>query len=425
MITGVGWAVGLVGLILAAAACASDGPRPAALPTPIPAALDRPFPGVITLQVDATDNTRRIIRVRESIPVAGGKDMVLLYPAWMPGTHGPGGPIDRLAGLTLTADGKDVAWTRDTVDVSAFHVRPPAGAHRLDVQFQFLAGGAAAYGGTDFSSGVALLEWINLAVYPAGYFTRDILVDASLSVPDGWSFATAMERDGGAGSSATFKRTTFETLADSPVFAGRYAKTYDLAAAGAPPVRLNAFADRPEQLPAKPEQIELHRALVAQAGKLFGSHHYDHYDFLVALSDRFSSNGLEHHRSSEDSVGTDYFSTWEKSSSLRDLLAHEYTHSWNGKFRRPADLWTATFNTPMQDGLLWVYEGQTQYWGLVLAARAGLLTKVQFLDDLALMAAYDQALPGRVWRPLQDTTNDEILFLAKSRPWSSWQRQVD
>lgn len=419
-----GLAIAIMGLLYSTAACASNGPQPAPLPNPVPAAQDRPFPGVITLKVDASDAERRIIRVHETIPVSGGSDMVLFYPKWLPGTHAPYGPVDRLAGLTLTAGGRDVAWVRDTLDMWAFHVRPPVDATTLDVEFQFLAG-PVNYGGTDFSSRLAQLEWTGLALYPAGYFTRNIPVDASLTVPDGWSFATALERAGGVGATATFKRTTLETLADSPVYAGRYSKTYDLAPAGAAPVRLDAFADRPENLANKPELIDLHRALVVQASKLFGSHHYDHYDFLVALSDHFSPYGVEHHRSSEDSVGTDYFTAWDRSLVLADLLAHEYVHSWNGKFRRPADLWTPTFNTPMQDSLLWVYEGQTQYWGEVLAVRAGLFTKEQYLENLAAIAAYYKTLPARSWRPLQDTTNDEILFLDRNQPWISWQRSRD
>ncbi len=406
-------------------ASASDGPQPAPLPAALPVAEDKPYPGVITLKVDATDAVRRIIRVHETIPVSGGKDIVLFYPKWQPGDHTSDGPVDRVSGLAFTVADKDVAWTRDTLDMWSFHLQLPAGARTLDVDFAFLAGGPAAFGGTDFSSSVGVLEWINLAFYPAGYFTRDISIDASMTTPKGWTLATALERASGSGDSAVFKRTTFETLADSPVYTGRYSKSFDLSGPDAAPVRMNVFADRARDLPIKPEQIELHRALVTQAARLFGSHHYDHYDFLVVASEHFSDNGLEHHQSSEDSIRADYFANWDNASFLRDLLAHEYVHSWNGKFRRPADLWTPTYNTPMQDSLLWVYEGQTQYWGKVLAARSGLRTKAQFLDDLAQMAAHDQALPGRAWRPLQDTTNDEILYFDKSQPWQSWQRRSD
>ena len=189
------------------------------------------------------------------------------------------------------------------------------------------------------------------------------------------------------GQVTTFKPTTVETLVDSPIFAGKYFKSIDLDPTGPAPVRLNLVADSPELLEAKPEHIQVHKDLVQQAYKLFGSHHYDHYDFLVALSDRLGGIGLEHHRSSENRVTPKYFTEWDKSFVGRDLLPHEFTHSWNGKIRRAADIWTPNLNVPMRDSLMWVYEGQTQYWGYVLSARAGFLTKQQTLDAIAATAA--------------------------------------
>jgi predicted metalloprotease with PDZ domain len=190
-------------------------------------------------------------------------------------------------------------------------------------------------------------------------------------------------------------------------------------------VTLDVIADKPELLEAKPEQIAAHKALVQQAYKVFGSHHYDHYDFLFSLSDRMGGEGLEHHQSSEDGTQPKYFTDWDKSPAGRDLLAHEYTHSWDGKFRRPADLWTPNFNVPMRDSLLWVYEGQTQYWGYVLAARSGLLSKQEALDAIALTAAtYDHRV-GRSWRAMEDTTNDPIIAQRRPLSWLSWQRSED
>jgi predicted metalloprotease with PDZ domain len=209
------------------------------------------------------------------------------------------------------------------------------------------------------------------------------------------------------------------------MIAGRYLKRFDLDPNGNVPVHLDVVADRPELLDAKPEQIEAHRALVRQAYKLFGSHHYDHYDFLFSLSDHMGGIGLEHHQSSEDGTVPDFFTAWDRNPDTRNLLPHEFTHSWNGKFRRPADLWTPNFNVPMRDSLLWVYEGQTQYWGYVLETRAGLLTKQQMLDTLAITAAvYDHRI-GREWRNLQDTTNDPIEAMRRPMPWLSWERNED
>ncbi|HEY2177168.1 MAG TPA: peptidase M61, partial [Caulobacteraceae bacterium] len=199
----------------------------------------------------------------------------------------------------------------------------------------------------------------------------------------------------------------------------------DLDPGGPARVSLDVIADKPADLAATPGQIAAHRALVTQAYRTFASHHYDHYDFLFSLSDKMGGIGLEHHRSSEDGTRAKYFVDWDKSPAGRDLLAHEFTHSWNGKFRRPADLWTPNFNVPMGDSLLWVYEGQTQYWGYVLAARSGLLTRQQALDAIALVAAtYDHRI-GRVWRDLEDTTLDPIIAQRRPLPWLSWQRSED
>ena len=269
------------------------------------------------------------------------------------------------------------------------------------------------------------LQWTALALYPAGYFARDITVEASVRLPDGWQLATALVTSSSNGGITAFKPVSIDTLIDSPILAGRYFKRFDLDPSGATPVHLDIVADRPELLEVKPEQIEAHRALVQQAYKLYGSHHYDHYDFLLSVSDHLGGIGLEHHQSSEDGTVPTYFTEWDKNADSRDLLPHEYTHSWNGKFRRPADLWTPNFNVPMRDSLLWVYEGQTQYWGYVLAARSGLLTKQQALDAIAATAAtYDHRV-GREWRALEDTTNDPIAASRRPLPWRSWERSED
>jgi predicted metalloprotease with PDZ domain len=250
-------------------------------------------------------------------------------------------------------------------------------------------------------------------------------VEPTVRLPEGWQFATALETASTSTALSTFKPVSLETLIDSPIFAGRYFKRVDLDPEGAVAVRLNVVADRPTLLEMKPEQVELHRALVQQAYKLFGSHHYAHYDFLLALTDRMGGIGLEHHQSSENGTVPGYFTEWDRNADARDLVPHEYTHSWNGKFRRPADLWTPNFNVPMRDSLLWLYEGQTQYWGQVLAARAGLWSKQQALDAFASTAAtYDHRV-GRDWRALQDTTNDPVVATRRPLAWRSWERSED
>ena len=404
-----------------APALASPGPEALAPVTPIATPKDRAYPGELRLDVDATDVARRIVHVHETVTGVGA-DTVLLYPKWLPGNHSPEGPIDRVAGLRITTQGKPVAWVRDRVDVFAFRVHPDAGVTSIDVEFDYLTPTSAKVGEASISREMLFIDWNTVLLYPAGYFVRQIPVQVSLRLPEGWQSATALETASGSGGRISYKRTDVETLIDSPLYAGRYAKRIELNPGGAAPVYLNLFADRPELIDYKPEQLEAHRALVQQAARLFGSHHYSHYDFLYSIGDQIEQKGLEHHQSSENGTDPETFTDWDKTAWERDLLAHEYTHSWNGKFRRPADLWTPDYNVPMQNSLLWVYEGQTQYWGTVLAARSGLRTRQQALDNIADTAAYYENQSGRQWRALQDTTNDPIINPRRPQSWGDWER---
>ena len=403
----------------------SARPEPAAAPTAIAAPRDIPYAGTIRLTVDATDIDRHIFIVRESIPVRGGDSLVLFYPQWLPGNHSPTGRIDKLAGLTIRANGMPVEWRRDTVNVFAFHVAVPANVTALDAEFQYLSPVDTDEGRIVMTPEMLNLQWNAVVLYPAGYFTRQIMVEPSVRLPDNWQFATALETASSNGGLTNFKQVPLETLVDSPIFAGRYFKRVDLEASGGAPVHLDIVADRADLLEMKPEQLAAHQGLVEQGNKLFGSHHYDHYDLLLALTNRMGGIGLEHHQSSENGTAATYFTEWEKNVDRRDLLPHEYTHSWNGKFRRPADLWTSNFNTPMRDSLLWMYEGQTEYWGFVLAARSGLWTRQQALDAIAATAAVYDHRAGREWRSLEDTTNDPIMALRRPLAWRSWQRSED
>lgn len=415
-------------LMLASPALAelSEGPQPTPLPPAVPAPRDVAYPGTIRLDVDATDVERRIFRIRQTIPLAGPGPVTILYPQWVPGGHSPRNAIYNVAGLVFRADGRVVPWTRDPVNVFAFHLTPPAGVASLDVEFQFVTPTAADQGRVVMTPEMLNAQWISLAMYPAGYFARRIPVEASIKLPEGWRYGTALETASTTGGVTRFKVTDLETLMDSPMFAGRYFQRYDLDTSGKSPVRLNIVADRPELLAATPEQIEAHRELVRQADRLYGARHFDHYDFLLALTDRMGGIGLEHHRSSENGTDPEYFLDWASGAPSRNLLPHEYNHSWDGKFRRPADLWTPNYNVPMRDSLLWVYEGQDQYWGFVLGVRSGLVTREQTLDALAMTAAtYSIGRPGRQWRSVEDTTNDPIIASRRPLPWTSWQRSED
>ena len=405
---------------------ASPGPQPAPPNAPIPSSRDEPYPGTLVLSVDARDVDRRIIAVHEEVPVSGGMELILLYPRWLPGTHAPEGTVDRLAGLVFTAGNIRLPWVRDTAEVCAFHVSVPAGVNKVSVDFNYLSPVSHAVGRTEVSPLQLALDWNSVVLYPAGYFTRQISVEPSIRVPEGWTLATALEVASPEGGRTRFKPVSVETLVDSPLRAARYAHAYPLTAGDSAPVTFNVMADRPDLVTVKPELIDLYRALVQQAYRLFGGHHYDHYNFLLQLSDDIGwDTTLEHHRSAEYGEPLADFTNWEKTAADRDVIAHEYVHSWDGKFRRPADLWTPDFHTPMRDSLLWVYEGGTQYWGEVLTARAGLWTKQQALDQLAMLVAALEQQTGRSWRSVQDTTNDEIISPRRPQSWPNWQRFED
>ncbi len=393
---------------------------------PVPAARDVAYPGVITLDMDATDIDRRIVSVRQTIPVAGPGPLVLLYPQWIPGNHGPVGPVDDIADLHITAGGQELRWVRNTAITNAFQVEVPASATSIEVAFKWLTPIDGPQGRVVITDEMLNIQWEKAILYPAGFYSRQITVQPTLRLPAGWQYGAALDTVSFQNGVAVFAPITLEHLADSPVFAGAHYRQIDLDPGGRSPVRLNIVADDADMLAATDAHIEQHRELVRQADRLYGARHYNHYDFLLAVSNRLGGIGLEHHRSSENSVGTTYFTNPASALGDRDLLGHEYTHSWNGKWRRPADQLTPNLNEPLQNSLLWVYEGQTQYWGLVLTTRAGLLTKQQALDIFANTAAtYAEDNPGRSWRALQDTTNDPIIAQRRPQPWGSFQRSED
>lgn len=397
-------------------------PQPAAKARSLPEPRDVAFPGTIVLTVDATDQSRAIFQVEEVIPVPAPGPMTLLYPKWLPGYHSPSAPISSLAGLEITAGGRRLDWKRDLIEVHAFHIDVPEGAQTVEVRFQFLSPTGSAQGRIVVTPDMLNLQWNTVLLYPAGYYSRRIQVHARVRLPEGFEYGSAL-RGTMDGREVSFEPASLDVLIDSPIFAGRYYRRVHLDDEGT--VTMNIVADRPDLLGATPDQIEAHRALVVQADLLFEARHFDHYDFLVALSDELGGIGVEHHRSCE--IGTDpsYFLEWDQHEPSRDVMAHEYTHSWNGKFRRGADSWTQTFEQPIRNSLMWVYEGQTQYWGNVLSARSGLWTKQHALQSLARTAAIYDNREGRRWRSMSDTTGDPIISGRAPLPWLSWQRSED
>ena len=399
-------------------------PQPLPIVDAVPAAKDTPFPGTLRLHVDTTDTLHGVFKVEETIPVPpdlAGKKMALLFPKWLPGKHAPRGEIEKLAGLEIRANGQVLAWKRDPVEVYAFWVEVPAGATALDVRFQFLSATDGPQGRIVVTQDMLNLQPNSVSLYPAGWFTRQIPVSLSVTWPQGWQAASAMREASRDGSRVSYQTVDYETLVDSPFFAGRHFAKWDLGQN----VTLNVVADDARFLKANDEQIGKHKALVSQAVKLFGTRQFDHYDLLLSLTEKMGGIGLEHHRSSENGVDTGYFTDWDRGPGRRNLLPHEFTHSWNGKHRRGADLVTPDFRTPMRNSMLWVYEGQTQFWGYVLQARSGLVKVEDTLDQLATIAATLDNRPARSWRSLDDTTNDPIITPRAPKGWLSFQRSED
>jgi predicted metalloprotease with PDZ domain len=389
--------------------------------------LEHRYPGELTLSVDLTDPAQKIFRVNERIPVKAGA-LTLYYPKWIPGEHSPSGTISAVTGLIITADnGQRVQWRRDLDDMFAVHLTVPAGAASLQLEFQLLSPGP----GGDFGQSVSAtdsiedLEWNQVVFYPGGYPVRNIAVRPAVRLPPGWGYATALQTTGSAHDAIAFDVVSLEQLVDSPLIAGQYFARIDLAPGAAVPVHLDLVADHASDLKLTDAQLQAHRNLVTQAQALFGAQHYQHYDFLFTLSENTGHFGLEHSQSSDDRLFARFFTDPDTYLAGGGLLPHEYVHSWNGKFRRPAGLATPDFNAPMRGELLWVYEGLTEYLGDVLTARSGIWTAEQYREYLAATAAALDHRPGRAWRDLQDTADAAQLLYYVPGEWGTWRRSVD
>jgi len=398
--------------------------RPMAVPIveTIPDAQDKPYPGTISLVIDASDVTTGAYRVTETIPVApGATKLTLLHPKWLPGNHGPKGTIAELVDVRFYAGGKLLNWTRDPVDVFAFHVDVPAGAGEVVAKFIHSSPLRENEGRITMTREMLNLQWEKMSLYPAGHYVRQIRVKPAVTFPAGWQVFTALDGKTANGNVVTWDVTDYETLVDSPVFAGLYAARHDLGQG----VWFDLVADKPELLKIAPENLTVYRNMVDEALLAFGAKHFDHYDFLLAMTDRMGAIGLEHHRSSENQYEPRTLADWAAGDWDRNVIPHEFSHSWDGKYRRPARLWTPDYRQPMQDNLLWVYEGQTQFWGLVLAARSGVQSKEQVLGQLANYAGSFTQYPGREWRSVEDTTHDPIMASRKPKPFSSLSRNEE
>lgn len=380
----------------------------------------------VRLSVDASAAPRRLLYATMQFPVKPGP-MSLLYPKWIPGEHGPTGPIEDLAGIRMTANGQPVRWHRDDVNVYEFHIDIPEGVSQLDVAIDFISppetGGFS--GGGSITSQLAVLSWNQLLLYPEGTPSDQLEYQATLKIPEGWRYGTALPVEKETGNEITFQPSSLTTLIDSPVQTGINYRTIDLSPGGPVPHFLHLAADTERATRITDDEIQHYRNLVEETNYIFNAHHYRDYHFLLTLSDHVAHFGLEHHESSDDRTDEDALIDFGIRKVDADLLPHEFVHSWNGKYRRPAGLATPDYNEPMKGELLWVYEGLTEYLGEILTPRSGLWTPQDFFDSLARNAASLDHESGRTWRPLEDTAVAAQVLYDSRNDYADLRRGVD
>jgi predicted metalloprotease with PDZ domain len=382
----------------------------------------------VTISVDATEAPRKIFHSRMTIPTKPGT-LTLYYPKWIPGEHGPTGPVQDLAGLKFSADGKSLAWRRDLLDGWTFHVDVPAGVSSIEASLDFISPAGSEEGiytgGATATDRLAVVNWNAMLLYPAGWTSDDLTYTASLRLPANWKFGTSLAVASQSGGEIKFAPVSLTMLVDGPVITGEYLKVVPLNPGQTPPVELDVAADSAAALEAPAEVWEHYKNLVGQTNALFGAQHYREYHFLYSLSDHVAHFGLEHHESNDSRLGERALVDPTKRLLGSGLLSHEFVHSWNGKYRRPAGLATPDYEKPMQTDLLWVYEGLTQYLGEILTGRMGERTPEEFRDSLAYTAASLDHTPGRAWRNLQDTADGVPAMQDAPHQWESWRRALD
>jgi len=387
----------------------------------------------VSLFVDATETPRKIFHARLTIPAKPGT-LTLYYPKWIPGEHGPTGPVQDLAGLKFTANGQTLPWRRDLLDGWTFHVEVPAGVTSVEASLDFIspAGPEGIYtGGATATDRMAVINWNTLLLYPEGWTSDELTYEATLKLPTGWKFGTSLPVSAETGDQLkdqrqiTFKPVSLTMLIDAPVITGQYLKVVPLNPGQTPPVEMDIAADSSAALDPPADIWEHYKNLVTQASAIFGAQHYRDYHFLYSLSDHVAHFGLEHHESNDSRSDERALIDPGKRLLNSGLLSHEYMHSWNGKYRRPFDLATPDYQKPMQTDLLWVYEGLTTYLGEILTARDGERTPEQFRDALAYTAAVLDHRPGRAWRNLQDTADGVPSMQDAPHQWESWRRPLD
>lgn len=380
----------------------------------------------IKLVVDATHAPEKILHAQLQIPVTAGA-ITLVYPKWIPGEHGPTGPVTDLTGIEFFAGSQRLTWRRDLDDMYALHVNVPQGVNTLDVRLDLVmpAPPEGFSSGASATTQLVMVSWNQVLLYPKGTNSDSVMFQAALKLPSGWHFGTALPVQTESPQEINFNTVSLTTLVDSPVLCGAHFRRIPLSPQGPIQHYIDIVADGDAALAMPQQTIDEYKNLVAETGALFGARHYRDYHFLLTLSDNTAHFGLEHHESSDDRIAERTMIDDDMRWLGAGLLPHEMTHSWNGKYRRPKGLATPNYQEPMEGDLLWVYEGLTQYLGYILTARTGLWTRQQFLDEAAETAAALDHTPGRSWRPLQDTADAAQLLYGAPPEFESWRRSVD
>jgi predicted metalloprotease with PDZ domain len=383
----------------------------------------------LSVRLDAREIARKHIHTDLSLAVKPGP-VTLVFPKWIPGEHGPTGPLNTLIGMTIRAGGQQLTWQRDAREMFAVTVTVPPGATRLEIALDTglpTEGGEFTAGPTS-SAQLAVISWNQFVLLPKGRDAASISTEASLLAPPEWQLRSALALTRQADSSVRLEEASLARLIDSPVQMGRFMKLIELpGSAPFPELRhaISLAADSEEALGVPEDFAASYGRLVAQAGMLFGTRMYRHYTWLLTLSDHVAHFGLEHHESSDDRVDENSLSDVPLREGVAELLAHEYVHSWNGKYRRPAGLLSPDYQQPMDGSLLWSYEGMTQFWGTVLPVRAGLVPPENYREMLASVAGFYDIQTGARWRPLADTAVAAQILYDAPAAWSISRRDVD
>ena len=381
--------------------------------------------------VDATDITRGLLKASTEYRVSSGV-FELYYPQWIPGIHGPKGPIENLAEISVSIrNGKRIDWQRDPHDVYKFLIHVPRGVRRIIVDTTYICNqpnrnsrGIDSYG----SPLLGIINWNTVLLYPAKPKASDTQVELQLSIPEGWKWGSSLKQEEAEKGTIGFETLSYEDLVDSPLIMGKHFKTYDITPEDAPPHFMHTVSESEKAIKLDDAKVDVMKRTMCEGMTLFGTSHFESYHLLVVLSDSIPGIGLEHLQSSLNATGENGF---QGDGPISGVFAHEYGHSWCGKYRRPAGMITPNFNTPKDTALLWVYEGLETYIGHLLESRSGSnAAKDQTPYDASLkrFARKINGLmnqKGRRSVSLEDTSASGYLRRGHSRFWGKLNRPQD